>query len=103
MQGNYADRKTTGTPDLQLHRLDNTEETSECQRSAFQMNQSTAQKTCLPKLPWKVLQYRLHYVENLFTYFYMRKHVTYILECNVCYLCNTYFRLHLQRGLQYFF
>ena len=87
MQGNYTDMKTTGTPDLELDQLDNTEETSECQRSAFRMNQSTAKKTCLPKRSRKVLlcqhcDYTTTNSVNLKTH--SRKHTGDMLQCKDC-------------------
>ena len=87
MQGNYADPKTTETPDLELHQLDNSEETSVCQPSAFRRNQSTAQKTCLPKRPRKVLQcqhcdYTTTHSCHLKSH--SRKHTGDMLQCQHC-------------------
>ena len=87
MQGNYADPKTTETPDLELHQFDRAELKPERQNSACRTNQSTARKTSLLEHPPNVLQcqhcdYTTAHFDNLITH--SRKHIGERFQCQYC-------------------
>ena len=95
MQGDYADPKTTGTADLELHQLGNTEGASETQRSASQTSQPAVRKTCSPKNPSDILQcqhcdFTTARSNDLKSH--SRKHTGDMLECQRCDFTTAYSR-----------
>ena len=87
MQRNYADPKTSETPDLELHQLDNANEASEMQHSACPTNRSTSPKSCSSRHPLNMLQcqhcdYTTAYSRSLKAH--SRKHTGDMLQCEHC-------------------
>merc|ERR1719154_25585 len=86
-EGNYADPKTTETPDLELHQFGDANEASEMQHSGCRTNRSTTPKSCSPRHPHNMLQcqhcdYTTTYSRSLKAH--NRKHTGDMLQCKHC-------------------